>query len=313
MQIDEINARTASDEVLAHFHEIELACHEELMSGMPWRTREEAIAFHRYQPETHRTSHWLGEGGVAALWVHGPRATFAEILVDPDRRRRGVGAGLLERVVERCRELEVEVLRSDYSTAAGAAFAARVGAAEEYRIVRSLLPLQTAKLTEPRVPDGFRLVTWLERVPDEHLDALVRARAAMDDAPAPEGMDFPAWTAEDVRASEESLRLRDREMRLTVAINEAGEIGAFTELRVSKGSTLGFTDDTGTVAAHRGKGLARAVKVESLRRLREDHPDVDAVTTRNAEENAAMRGLNESIGFRPAVVETTAALQIHPA
>jgi RimJ/RimL family protein N-acetyltransferase len=130
----------------------------------------------------------------------------------------------------------------------------------------------------------------------------------MDDAPAPEGMDFPTWTAEMVRASEESLALREREMRLTVALAEDGEIGAFTELRLSRGSTLGFTDDTGTVAAHRRQGLARAVKVESLRRLRDDHPEVEVVLTSNAEENAPMRHLNESIGFRPTLVETMAVL-----
>ena len=134
----------------------------------------------------------------------------------------------------------------------------------------------------------------------------------MDDAPAPGGFDFPSSTAEKVRASEESLARRDREMRLTVAIDAAGEIGAFTELRVSRGSTLGVTDDTGTVAPLRGKGLGRAVKLESLRRLGVDHPQVEAVLTQNAEENAVMRHLNESIGFRPSLVETMAALEVGP-
>jgi hypothetical protein len=132
----------------------------------------------------------------------------------------------------------------------------------------------------------------------------------MDDAPAPEGMDFPAWTAEKVRASEESLERRDREMRLTVAMNANGDIPSFTELRVSRGSTLGFTDDTGTVASERGKGLARAVKIESLRRLRADHPEIEVVTTSNAEENDVMRHLNESIGFRPSVVETLCVIDL---
>jgi RimJ/RimL family protein N-acetyltransferase len=165
-------------------------------------------------------------------------------------------------------------------------------------------------LPEPSGPDGFRLLNWLGRVPDEHLDAYVRARAAMDDAPDPEGMDFPTATAEKVRASEESLARRGREMRVTVAMEAAGGIAAFTELRVSGGSPLGFTDDTGTVASERGKGLARAVKLESLRRLRDDHPEVEVVKTRNAEENVPMRHLNESIGFRPTLVETVAALDL---
>jgi RimJ/RimL family protein N-acetyltransferase len=99
-------------------------------------------------------------------------------------------------------------------------------------------------------------------------------------------------------------------MRLTVALNDHGDVGSFTELRLSRGSTTGFTDDTGTVAEHRGNGLARAVKVESLRRLRADHPEVDAVTTMNAEENAVMRHINESVGFRPIATFTTASLHL---
>lgn len=132
----------------------------------------------------------------------------------------------------------------------------------------------------------------------------------MDDEPRPEGMDVPSWTAQTVRASEESLAQRHREMRLTVAMDERASIRAFTELRVSRGSTLGFTDDTGTVAAYRRKGLARAVKIESLRRLRADHPEIEIVSTSNAEENTVMRHLNESIGFRPTVVVTSAVLDL---
>jgi len=310
MKIEEIDARSAPDDVLLRFHELELVCHEELESGEPWRTRDEGIAFHRHLPQDITIGHWLADGGIAVLWMHTPTATFCEVLIRPERRRQGLGTALLERVIERARELGVVTLRSDHETAAGAAFAARFGAVDEQRVVRSLLPLQTAELPEPRPADRFRLVNWLTRVPDEHVDAYVRARVAMDDAPAPEGMDFPTWDEGKIRASEESLVKRGREMRLTVAMAHDGEIGAFTELRHSSGSVLALTDDTGTVAEHRGKGLARAVKLESLRRLRDDHPEIEAVTTRNAEENAAMRGLNTSIGFRPTVVETTAALAV---
>ena len=307
MDIEEVDARSASDDVLARFHALEAACHEELNPGHPPRTVEEVVAFHRHLPTTRTACHWLADGGMAALYVHGPTATFLELRVEPARRRRGLGTALLERALARCRELGVEALRSVHSTAAGAAFAAAAGAEDEQRIVQSLLDLGAAELPERVPPKGFHLVTWLGRVPEEHLGAYVLARTAMDDAPAPDGMDFPAWTGEKVRASEESLEQRDREMRLTVAMDKA-EIASFTELRVSRGSTRGFTDDTGTVATQRGKGLARAVKLESLRLLRADHPEVQVVTTSNAEENSVMRHLNESIGFRPTVVETLAVI-----
>ena len=214
------------------------------------------------------------------------RAAFLHLLVAPGVRRRGIGSVLLDQVLRRACELDVQALRGSYATAAGAAFAAHFGAVAETRVVRSVLDLPGAELPEPRVPTGFRLLTWLGCVPDEPLPAYVDARAAMDDA------------------------RRRREMRLSVAMDNDGAIGSFTELRVSRGSVLGFTDDTGTVAARRGLGLARAVKLESLHRLRTDHPEISVVSTSNAEENSAMRRLNESLGFRATAVVTSGVLKL---
>ncbi len=308
-RLEEVDARTAPDEVLARFAEVEHACAPELAPGEPLRTTGEVVAFLRHQPTTHLSCHWSAAGGIASLYVHGATAAFANVLVLPDRRRDGVGAALLEHVIARSRELGATALHASYATPAGAAFASRFGFVDGQRIVHSLLDLRVA-LPEPAPPPGWRLVTWLRRVPDDHLDAFVRARAAMDDAPASDTLEFPTITAEKVRASEESLAKRNREMRVTVAIRADGEIGAFTELRASQGSTLGFTDDTATVSAYRRQGLARAVKLESLRRLRADHPEIDVVSTSNAEENRAMRSLNKRVGFRPALVWTTASLNL---
>lgn len=310
VRVEEIDARTASDEVLAQFAAIEHGTWHEHAPGEPLRTTAEVIAFYRHQPTSHTSCHWLAEGGLAGMYVHGPRATFFDIHVLPASRRQSIGAALLDCVLDRAHELDVRSLHAHHSTPAGAAFAARFGFTDGQRVVRSLLDLAAAELPEPTVPDGWTLETWLGRVPDVHLAAFVTARAAMDDAPTSDDMAFPAWTSAHVRASEESLRLRNREMRVTVAIRADGEIGAFTELRVSRGSTLGFTDDTGTVAAHRGQGLARAVKLESLRRLRADRAEIAVVSTSNAEENAAMRHVNERVGFRPSAVETTATLNL---
>jgi GNAT superfamily N-acetyltransferase len=309
MRVEEIDARTAPDEVLSRFADIEHDTWHEHAPGEPLRTTAEVIAFYRHQPTSHTSCYWLADGGMAGLYVHGPTAAFLDVNVVADERRKGVGGALLDRVLERSRELGVQALHGHHTTPPGAAFASRHGFTDGQRIVRALLDLRSAELPSATPPDGWKLVTWLRRVPDEHLEAFVTARAAMDDAPSSDDLEFPTWTAATVRASEESLALRNREMRVTVAMRD-GEIGAFTELRVSRGSTLGFTDDTGTVAAHRGQGLARSVKLESLRRLRDDHPEIEVVSTSNAEENEAMRHLNERVGFRPSVIETMATLTL---
>ncbi|HEY3961002.1 MAG TPA: GNAT family N-acetyltransferase [Gaiellaceae bacterium] len=308
MRVEEVDAKTADDATLQRFVDVEHACWGELAPGEPRRPVEDAIAFYRHQPETHTSCHWLAESGLAALYVHGPTAAFLNLYVHPDERRRGLGSALLAAVLERCAVLDVRALHARHATVAGAAFATRHGFTDGQRIVRSVLDLRSAELPPPTPPDDWSLPTWIGRVPDEHLAAYVKARAAMDDAPTPEDMDYPIWDAQTIRASEESLARRDREMRLTVALRADGTIGAFTELRVSRGSPAAFTDDTGTAAEHRRMGLARAIKLESLRRLREDHPALELVTTSNAEENAAMRALNESAGFRATLVETTATL-----
>lgn len=312
MHVEEVDARTASDDTLRRIVDVERACAYRDHPEVPVPDVDDLIGFHRHRPESDTMRHWLADGGFAAVYVHGPRATFFRVCVGPERRRRGIGTALLAAVLEAAPQLGAESLFTEHSTRAGAAFAARHGFVDGQRVVRSLLDLRSARLPEQAPPNGFTLATWLGRVPEEHLAAYVRGCAAMDDAPDPEGMELPAMTAERVREWEGALERRGREARVTVALGAEGEVASFTEVRLPRGSGMGVTEDTGTVAAHRGKGLARAVKLESLRRLREDHPEVEVVSTQNAEENAVMLGLNESLGFRRAVVMTMTARGLRP-
>ena len=52
------------------------------------------------------------------------------------------------------------------------------------------------------------------------------------------------------------------------------------------------------------------MKVESLRRLKAERPEVETVSTMNAEHNAAMRHINTQIGFLPTVTLTTTVLNL---
>ena len=68
-------------------------------------------------------------------------------------------------------------------------------------------------------------------------------------------------------------------------------------LRTERTSGRGENDITGTLAAHRGRGLARLVKHHSLRRAAA--LGIAEVFTFNDETNAAMLAVNTKLGYRP--------------
>jgi ribosomal protein S18 acetylase RimI-like enzyme len=248
--------------------------------------------------------------GAGSLSVYGPGFVYADLAVLSEYRRSGIGTTVLDLLRAAARDAGASSFFGHHWGKEGEAFAAHVGARDDHRDVRATLDLRTATLSEPVVPEGWRLMTWVGPAPEDLLESYARARDAINDAPMPEGSAPPTITAEDVRELEETAAKRGREVRATVAIDERDEVAGFTDLRVTPGDTAASTDDTAVAAWARGRGIGRAVKVESLRRLRADHPQVETVTTMNAEHNASMRHINTSVGFVPTVILTTTVLTV---
>jgi mycothiol synthase len=311
MRIREVDASNAPDAELRSLHALEEAC---APPGEPFRSPELSLAYYRHSSAKIRRHYFAEEDGVlvgaATLSVHGPAFVYADLAVLSRCRRRGIGTALLEQICSSAREVGAASFFGHHWDKGGEVFAAHVGARDDHRDVRATLDLRTAELPEPVVPTGWRLVTWLGAAPEELLESYARARDAINDAPMPEGSAAPTITAEDVRELEETAAKRGREVRATVAIDDRNEIAGFTDLRVTPGDAVASTDDTAVATWARGQGIGRAVKVESLRRLRADHPQVETVTTMNAEHNAAMRHINTSVGFVPTVILTTTVLTL---
>ena len=295
-------------------YEVMARCHDEVSPEEPRRSRAEAEAYLRHPPEAEARDYWIAEEdghcvGLAQLGVlAGSQAGYAEILVHPGARRHGRGSALLALVRERARARGARKLFGDHATQAGARFAEALGASELQRVVRSVLrlPLEAS----PESVSGYRLESWVGFAPDALLDSFAAARNAINDAPGFDE-DPTVWTAAFVRDLETVVARRDREIRVTVALDERGEVVAFTELRATRASgSTASTEDTAVVPEHRRRGLARWVKLESLLELQRDRPDVRLVTTSNAEENDAMLELNRGLGFAPVAVRTTSVLQL---
>jgi mycothiol synthase len=309
--VEEIDARAAPDDVLLAIHEIEASCSQ----LQPFREASLSLAYYRNWSDGIRRRFVVREGadivGAAVLMLPMPSFVQAQILVRPDARRRGHGTALLDAVRGAARAAGATSFFAHHHDDAGAAFASAAGAVDDQRDVLSELRVREARLPEPFVPAGWRLVSWRGAAPDGMIESYARARAAIGDAPAPGGFVYDAIDVPWVRAMEATAAARGREIRATVAVDDAGEVGAFTDVRVSAPpSPVASTDDTATVPRVRRLGLATAVKRESLRLLRDERADVEILRTENAEENTAMRAVNAAVGFVPVVVSTTAVLTL---
>jgi mycothiol synthase len=306
----------ASDGVFERVHTIRTHCHVEANPVEPFMSVADLAAFLRYPPASEPRRYWLAFNrdeivGFAQLApVVGSPVAEASILVLPEWRRRGVGAALLAAVTSEARVAGWTTLTGSYATDAGESFAARVGAAAAGRDVRSVLFLAQAEVETFAVP-GYRLRSWSGSAPDDLVESFAEAREAINDAPAAADDEWHAWDVEKVRDLERVIALRGRQIRVTVAIDDASNVVAYTELRVSKHrGAVASTEDTAVRAAHRGHGLALSVKSEALRRLRNERADVEVVGTTNAETNSAMLAINRRLGFKAVAAFTRCALPL---
>jgi len=312
--IEEVDGPTAPLRQLAAVHLVESEADPHDL-GEPPRPLDEAIASYR-NPGTAKRRRWLAReqsepAGVAVLTRHGESLAVGYALVRPSFRRRGIGRALFETVVAAARADGVRSFFGEHASREGAAFARAMGAVDDQRHIVSVLDLRNALLPEPAPPAGVELRSWVGAAPEELVESLVRARNAMGDAPVPGGLEMPVWTIDEQRRDEERWIVRAIPQHVTVAV-EDGAVVALTGIRVPEavGATLVHTDDTATVPHARRRGLALAVKLASLRRLRAERPDIERVATQNAVQNEPILAVNRELGFVPLLTLTSAVVTL---
>lgn len=316
MEVARLEPERITETEVARVHEISARCHAEANRLEPYWSIADTEAFLRHPPSFEPRPYWTAgvEGEVVGFaqlaLLPGSPLGVASVLVLPDARGRGAGRALFDAVREEATANGRTTLLGAHATPAGAAFAARLGAVESRRDIRSVLVLADADLGADGA-DRYRLASWNGAAPDDLVASFASAREAINDAPAAAEEEWHPWDVERVRDLERALERRGRQIRVTVALDAADEVAAFTELCVSPtpGATAG-TEDTAVVRGHRGRGLARWVKAESLASLRRDRPDVALVGTTNAEENTAIRAVNARLGFVTATVHTFCKLDV---
>ncbi len=270
-----------------------------------------------YRPFSRRLA-WLasdGDGnpcGSAYLTLHNRPSQVhlaeLELAVHPAERRQGVGSQLLAAVADAARAGEARIVLADAVVgSAGDHFLSQRGFTVGFTLIFTRLPLAEvdnavlAAVLKAEHP-GYRLVSWRGVVPEELGQTFTDARSAMDDAPVGD-IDYgpDVWDLARTKAAALRIEQRGEHLMTVAAIDEAsGRIAGFTELVVPADGTGDAQNySTAVLKEHRGRGLSRWLKAESIRQAQEQFPNLDGLLTDMVDTNAPMRQVNATLGYRP--------------
>ncbi|MEV0272695.1 GNAT family N-acetyltransferase [Hamadaea sp. NPDC050747] len=238
---------------------------------------------------------WAVLRSTSTVWV-------SDLIVAPEHRRQGHGRALFRLIKGYAESNGCRTVAGSVLTEPGRAFVAALGGRESNRSRRSVWRPPLDPDLRRDLPDGYHLRSWIGGAPDDLLDSFVRARAAINDAPRDAAIAPDLWTPDRLREVEQAAAERGNEVRVTAALTADGTVAGFTDLRVA--GTQAKVDDTAVLADHRNRGLAHAVKYESLRLLVADHPTVTTVSTSNDATNTAMIAVNTKLGFTETAIWT---------
>ncbi|MBX6358084.1 MAG: GNAT family N-acetyltransferase [Micromonosporaceae bacterium] len=238
----------------------------------------------------------LGDIGVVEVWVH------------PAARRRGAGRALLGALARRAHaegfsSLGVEVVCGTPAVEFYEAHGFRCAYVE----TRSVLDLSTVDwdaLGEMArgIAAGYRVEFYPGGPPEELIEAYARAKAEVrDDDDGDLDLRPSSYDPQRLRDSLDTLHRRGMKPYIVLAIHEAtGAVAGLTEVVVpAQHPTRADQYDTIVVPAHRGYGVARAIKARMLFELRAAEPGLVDVQTWNAQVNEPLLKVNAELGFQP--------------
>jgi GNAT superfamily N-acetyltransferase len=235
----------------------------------------------------------VGAGFALTGWHTPPHRAIGAALVVPEHRGHGVGDELRETVEHWARdhgatELDAGVPEDDEGSLAWAAVRGYEEVGRNSRMVLDLTAIEAPIVTPP---PGIEIVTWAEQ-PELAEGLWEVAREAGPDIPGEEETDagpFEDWLERDMRGS------GDRPEAVFVAL-EDGQVLGFAKLSfTAKRTDRAFHDLTGVLRAHRGRGIASALKATQIAWAKEN--GYQSLQTSNEVRNAPIRHLNAKHGY----------------
>lgn len=231
-------------------------------------------------------------------------AYWGEIRVLPEARRRGVGSALFAAISDVARDAGKSHLHVPASAARpdSIGFLERRGFVEYDRWKVLAIELTGVKAPNVAAPLGVTITSLAER-PDL-LEGVHRvAQEAFADIPTG-GEPIDAGSLEEFRVRDVD-RAEIPDAAFKIAVDQAtGEVVGYASLMYLPGSTTrGFHDMTAVRRAWRGRGVGRALKQATIAWAIEH--GLESLETGNEDRNAAMRALNDQLGYQAQPDEIT--------
>ena len=235
----------------------------------------------------------------------------ATLNVHPDRRRGGHGSAMIKEVRRFTRSLGRDTIWiSGPKDSPGAAAFARshgfVAAGEDTRrrlVLSDLDPERVQRLTAEAeaASEDYVLERHRAPTPPALLSDLVEVAASINDAPTGDlTSDDELYDLQRLQDFETACARREERLYRVVARHAAtgrvvGEtVTTITDLRPDHARQ----EETAVARAHRGHRLGLRLKLEMLRWLAEDEPQLALVETWNNVENTHVLAINDALGFR---------------
>jgi mycothiol synthase len=276
--------------------EAELPAFVEVMAAAFPHEETTAAGFVDWRRQAEDMAWFLGDGcGAFVLvgWHAVPGHAEGYVGVVPGRRGAGLGDELLRTVEAWARErgsthLQGRIAEADEGTLA---WAAQRGFEEIGRNSRMVLDLTAIEPPAVDPPPGIEIVTWAER-PELARGLWEVARESAPDVPGEEEAEvapFEQWLEHDMRG------VSDRADAVFVAL-EGDEVVGYAKLAFNPERTdRAFHDLTGVRRAHRGRGIAAALKAAQIAWAKTN--GYGSLQTANEVRNEPIRRLNQRHGY----------------
>ena len=143
-------------------------------------------------------------------------------------------------------------------------------------------------------------MSWIGPIPEEFIEQAAAVYGAINDAPRDAEVAPEEWDAQRVREHINELRPRLGMRNYTVAARHdaTGELAALTEVAVDPADP-GWGHQLFTVVTkkHRGHRLGLLTKAAMLGLLATTEPQLERISTWNAEVNKHMIAVNDELGY----------------